>query len=60
MVRRFLQVVRVEGTEQRIAGDPLVKATDQVDEKRLPANPIEECVHGVESRGFRMLTDSRP
>ncbi len=60
MVRRFLQVVGVEGTQQRIAGDPEVEAVDQIDEELLSINPVEECVHGIESRGFRMLNDSRP
>ena len=60
MVRRFLQIVGVERAEQRIAGDAEIEAFDKVDEERLPTNPVEECVHGVDSRGFRMLTDSRP
>jgi hypothetical protein len=60
MVRRLLQVVRIEGTQQWIAGDAEVEAIDQVDEERLSADPFEESVHDVESRGFRMPIDSRP
>ena len=60
VVRRLGQVVGVEGAQQRIAGHPEIEAVDQVDEELLPADPIEQRVHGVESRGFRLLPDSRP
>ena len=60
VVRRLAQVVGVERPQQRVAGDAEIEAVDQVDEERLPADPIEQCVHGVESRGFRLLPDSRP
>ena len=60
VVGRLGQVVRVERPQQRVAGDAQIEAVDQVDEELLPADPIEQCVHGVESRGFRMLPDSRP
>ena len=58
---RLGEVVGVEGPQQRVAGDAEVEAVDQVDEERLPAHPlVQSAVHGVESRGFRLLPDSRP
>ena len=57
---RLAQVVGVERPQQRVAGDAEVEAVDQVDEELLAADPIEQCVHGVESRGLRLPPDSRP
>ena len=60
VVGRLGQVVGVERPQQRVAGDAQVEAVHQVDEELLPAYSVEQCVHGVESRGFRLLPDSRP
>ena len=60
VARRLAEVVGIERAEQGVAGDAEVEAVDQVDEERLAAHPLVECVHGVESRGFRLLPDSRP
>ena len=57
---RLAQVVGVEGPQQGVAGDPEVETIHQVDEELLAADSIEQSVHGVESRGLRMPTDSRP
>ena len=60
MVRGLAEVLGVEGPEQRVPGHAQVEAVDQVDEELLAADPFEQGVHGVESRGFRLHPDSRP
>ncbi len=56
-----MEIVGIEGPEQGVAGDTEVEPVDQVDEEQLAAHPLVQCgVHGVESRGFRLLPDSRP
>ena len=60
MARRLAQVVGVERAQERITRHAQIEAVHQVDEERLPADPLVQCVHGVDSRGFRLLPDSRP
>ena len=60
MVRRLGEVLGVERPQQGVAGHAEVEAVDQVDEELLPTDPVEQRVHSVESRGFRLLADSRP
>ena len=57
---RLDEVVGVEGAQHGVGGHPGVEAVDQRGEEGLPAHPVVECVHPVESRGFRLLPDSRP
>jgi hypothetical protein len=58
---RLMEVVRIERAEQGVTSDAQVEPVDQVDEEHLAAHPLVQCgVHGVESRGFILLRDSRP
>jgi hypothetical protein len=58
---RLMEIVGIEGAEQGVTGDTEVEPVDQVDEEHLTAHPlVKGGVHGVESRGFRLLPDSRP
>ena len=60
VARRLGEVVGVQRAQQRVAGDAEVEAIDQIDEERLTSHPLVQCVHRVESRGFRLSPDSRP
>jgi hypothetical protein len=61
VARRFMEIVGIQRPEQGVASDTEVEPVDQVDEEHLAAHPLVQCgVHGVESRGFILLRDSRP
>ena len=60
MVRRLGEVLGVERPQQGVPGHTQVEAVDEVDEELLPADPVVQRVHSVESRGRRLLADSRP
>jgi hypothetical protein len=51
---RLAQVLGIKRAQERISGDPDVELVDQLDEERLTAHPIEECVHGVDGRRSRL------
>ncbi len=52
MTRRLTQVVGVERTQDEITRNAEIEAVDQIDEERLPADPLVQCVHEVDSRGL--------
>ena len=60
MPRRLAQVLGVEGPQQGVARDPEVEAVHQIDEELLAVDSVEQSIHGLESRGLRLLTGSRP
>jgi hypothetical protein len=56
-----MEIIWVKGAEQGVTGDTEVEPVNKVNEELFPADPLEQCgVHGVESRGFILLPDSRP
>jgi hypothetical protein len=60
MLRGLAQVVRVERTQKWVARHPEIEPVHKVDEEGFSPDPVEQRVHGVESRGLRMHADSRP
>ena len=56
----FLQIVRVERTQQGIPGDAQIEEVDQVRKELLTTHTGKECVHRDDGRRSRLSLDSRP
>jgi hypothetical protein len=60
VVRRLAEIVGIERAQQRVTGDAEIETVNEFDKELVSSDSVEQRVHGIDSRGFRLRAVPRP